>query len=109
MAWHGETMGEVYTSSSWDTIRMLAEVWKSVPPEDSDTVVKPIRKLRYEGISGTHTFHRPGQRPLNYPWETGTLAESIPHQIHQVQDGKHTIILPAELAEAGYVTPSWAR
>lgn len=109
MAKYGENMGEVYTSSSWDTIHMLAEVWKTVPPEDFNAVGDAIRKLRYDGISGTYTFDRPEQRPLNYPWETQTLADGVPHLIYQVQDGKHTIILPAELAEAGYRAPSWAQ
>jgi branched-chain amino acid transport system substrate-binding protein len=109
MAKHGENMGEVYTASSWDTIHMLAEVWKTVDPSDFDAVGKAVRALRYEGISGTYTFDRAQQRPLNYPWETDTLSEGMPHLIYQVQDNKHTIILPEELAEAGYRTPHWAQ
>ena len=109
MARHGENMGEVYTASAWDTIHLLAEVWKTTAPEDFDAVGKAIRAARYEGISGTYTFDRPQQRSLNYPWETDSLSEGIPHLIYQVQDNKHTIILPAELAEAPYRKPSWAQ
>lgn len=109
MARHGENMGEVYTSSGWDTVHMLAEVWATTPPEDFDAVGRAIRALRYEGISGTYTFDRPQQRPLNYPWETDTMADGIPHLIYQVQDNRHTIILPAELAEAPYRAPHWAQ
>lgn len=109
MARHGENMGEVYTSSGWDTVHMLAEVWKTVPAEDFKAVGDAIRKLRYEGLSGTYTFDRPEQRPLNYPWETDKLAEGMPHLIYQVQDNAHRIILPAELAEVPFKAPPWAQ
>jgi len=109
MARHGDNMGEVYTASSWDTIHMLARVWETVDPSDFDAVGNAIRALRYEGLSGTYTFDRAQQRPLGYPWETDDLAEGIPHLIYQVQDNRHTIILPEPLAEAGYRTPHWAR
>lgn len=65
MARHGENMGEVCTSRSWDTIHMLAEVWKTVDPADFNAVGDAIRKLRYKGISRTYTFDRPEQRALN--------------------------------------------
>ena len=109
MAQHGDNMGEVYTSSGWDTVHMLAQVWATTPPEDFDAVGRAIRAMRYEGISGTYTFDRAQQRPLNYPWETEVLADGIPHLIYQVQDNQHTIILPAELAEAEYRAPHWAQ
>lgn len=109
MALHGDNMGEVYTSSGWDTVHMLAQVWAEVDPSDFDAVGRAIRGMRYEGLSGTYTFDRPQQRPLGYPWETDDIAEGIPHLIYQVQDSRHTIILPAELAEAGYRLPHWAR
>jgi branched-chain amino acid transport system substrate-binding protein len=109
MAEHGDNMGEVYTASAYDTVMMLAEVWKTTPPEEFDAVGDAIRALRYEGISGTYTFDRPQQRPLNYPWETDELSEGIPHLIYQVQDNEHTIILPDALAESSYQTPRWAQ
>ena len=109
MAQHGENMGEVYPASAWDTIHMLAQVWRTTPPEDFDAVGTAIRALRYEGIAGTYTFDRPQQRPLNFPWETDVLADGIPHLIYQVQDNHHTIILPAELAESTYRLPHWAQ
>lgn len=109
MAQHGANMGEVYPASGWDTIHMLAQVWETVDPADFDAVGRAIRALRYEGIAGTYTFDRPQQRALNYPWETEDLSEGIPHLIYQVQDNAHTIILPAELAEAEYRTPHWAQ
>ncbi|MFN3937051.1 MAG: ABC transporter substrate-binding protein [Gemmobacter sp.] len=109
MARHGDNMGEVYTASSWDTIHMLAKVWETVDPSDFNAVGDAIRALRYEGLSGTYTFDRPQQRPLGYPWETDDLAEGIPHLIYQVQDNRHTIILPEPLAEAEYRLPPWAR
>jgi branched-chain amino acid transport system substrate-binding protein len=108
MAQHGENMGEVYPASGWDTVHMLAQVWETVDPSDFDAVGEAVRALRYEGIAGTYTFDRPQQRPLNYPWETDNLADGIPHLIYQVQDNHHTIILPAELAEATYQAPHWA-
>ena len=109
MALHGDNMGEVYTASSWDTVHMLARVWEEVDPDDFDAVGNAIRALRHEGISGTYTFDRPQQRPLGYPWETDDLSEGIPHLIYQVQDNRHTIILPEPLAEAEYRQPHWAR
>jgi len=109
MAEHGDNMGEVYTASSYDTVMMLAKVWETTPPEDFDAVGDAIRKLRHEGISGTYTFDRPQQRAINYPWETDDLSEGIPHLIYQVQDNKHTIILPEALAESTYQTPHWAK
>ncbi|WP_372893618.1 ABC transporter substrate-binding protein [Rhodosalinus sp.] len=108
MAEHGDNMGEVYTASAYDTVMMLAEVWKSTPPEEFDAVGDAIRALRYEGISGTYTFDRPQQRPLSYPWETDELSEGMPHLVYQVQDNTHTIILPESLAESSYQTPHWA-
>ena len=109
MARHGDNMGEVYTASGWDTVHMLAQVWATTSPEDFDAVGRAIRTLRYEGLAGTYTFDRPQQRPLAYPWETDNLAEGIPHLIYQVQDNRHTIILPEELAEAPYRAPHWAQ
>lgn len=109
MARHGDNMGEVYTASAWDTIHMLARVWEEVDPSDFDAVGDAIRGLRHEGIAGTYTFDRPQQRAIGYPWETDDLAEGIPHLIYQVQDNRHTIILPEELAEAEYRAPHWAR
>ncbi|WP_164736575.1 ABC transporter substrate-binding protein [Pararhodobacter zhoushanensis] len=108
MALHGENMGEVYPASGYDTIQMLAEVWRTTDPADFDAVGQAIRHLSYQGLAGTYTFDRDQQRPLNYPWETDVMAEGIPHLIYQVQDNHHTIILPAELAEAEYQTPHWA-
>lgn len=109
MARHGDNMGEVYTASAWDTIHMLAEVWETTDPADFDAVGNAIRALRFEGLSGTYTFDRPQQRSLGYPWETDDLAEGIPHLIYQVQDNRHTIILPEPLAESTYRQPHWAQ
>lgn len=108
MARHGDNMGEVYTASAYDTIQMLAQVWRTTDPADFDSVGDAIRALNYQGISGTYTFDRPQQRALNYPWETDNLDEGVPHLIYQVQDNQHVIILPAELAQGEYRTPHWA-
>jgi branched-chain amino acid transport system substrate-binding protein len=107
MAIHGDNMGEVYTSSGWDTIQMLAQIWATVPPEDFDAVGNAIRALKYEGLSGTYSFDRPEQRSIAYPWETDVLADGMPHLIYQVQDNQHRIILPLDLAEVPYVPQPW--
>lgn len=109
MARFGDNMGQVYTGSGYDTIHMLAEVWKDVDPSDFDAVGDAIRKLRYEGVAGTYTFDRPEQAPLVHPWQVEDPDEGISHLIYQVQDNQHRIILPDVLAESTYRDPLWAQ
>lgn len=105
----GENMGQVYTGSGYDTVHMLAEVWKTTDPSDFDAVGNAIRKLKYTGVAGTYTFDRPEQAPLVHPWQVENVADGVSHLIYQVQDNQHKIFLPEALAETTYRKPSWAQ
>ena len=72
-----------------------------------DGVGNAIRKLRYEGVCGTYTFDRPEQAPLVHPWQTEDVKAGVSHLLLQVQDGKHKIIAPAELAEVKIKPAPW--
>lgn len=103
----GDNMGIVYTGSGYDTVKALAGVWASVDPANYDAVGAAIRKLRYEGVCGTYTFDRPEQAPLVHPWQTEDVKAGISHLLLQVQDGKHKIIAPEELAEVKIKPAPW--
>lgn len=105
----GDNMGQVYTGSGYDTVHMLAQVWKDVDPSDFDAVGAAIRKLKYDGVAGTYTFDRPEQAPLVHPWQTDDAGEGVSHLIYQVQDDEHRIIMPDGLSESTYRKPSWAQ
>ncbi len=103
----GDNMGIVYTGSGYDTVKALASVWASVDPANYDAVGAAIRKLRYEGVCGTYSFDRPEQAPLVHPWQTEDVKAGISHLLLQVQDGKHKIIAPDELAEVKIKPAPW--
>jgi len=103
----GDNMGIVYTGSGYDTVKALAGVWTSVDPANYDAAGDAIRKLRYEGVCGTYSFDRPEQAPLVHPWQTKDVKSGISHLLLQVQDGKHKIIAPEELAEVKIKPAPW--
>jgi len=103
----GDNMGIVYTGSGYDTVKALASVWASTDPANYDAVGAAIRKLRYEGVCGTYTFDRPEQAPVVHPWQTEDVKAGISHLLLQVQDGKHRIIAPEELAEVKIKPAPW--
>jgi branched-chain amino acid transport system substrate-binding protein len=100
-------MGIIYTGSGYDTVKMLAMVWGNVDPSDFDGVGAALRKLRYEGVSGTYTFDRPEQAALVHPWQTEDVKAGVSHLLLQVQGGQHKIIAPSELAEVKMKAAPW--
>lgn len=103
----GDNMGMLYTGAGFDTIKLLAGVWAKTDPSNYDAVGAAIRKVRYEGVCGTYTFDRPEQVPLIHPWQTENVKDGISHLLLQVQDGKHRIIAPQELAEVKIKSAPW--
>ena len=104
----GDNMGIVYTGSGYDTVKLLASVWEKTDPSNFDAVGAAIRKARYEGVCGTYTFDSPEQAPPIHPWQTPDVKAGISHLLLQVQDGKHRIIAPDELAEVKIRPTPWA-
>jgi branched-chain amino acid transport system substrate-binding protein len=101
------TMGMVYTGSGYDTINILAEVWKTVDPADFDAVGAAIKAIKHRGVCGTYTFATPEQTPISYPNMTDDPEAGQAHLIFQVQDGAHTIISPATHAQADMRPAPW--
>jgi branched-chain amino acid transport system substrate-binding protein len=101
------TMGMVYTGSGYDTIHILAEVWKTVDPKDFDAVGKAIKAIKYRGVCGTYTFATDTNSPISYPTMTDDAESAQAHLIFQVQDGAHKIISPASHKEADMRPAPW--
>ena len=101
------TMGMVYTGSGYDSIHILAEVWKTVDPSDFDGVGKAIKAITHRGVCGTYTFANAEQTPISYPNMTDDPEAGQAHLIFQVQDGAHTIISPATQKQADMRPAPW--
>jgi branched-chain amino acid transport system substrate-binding protein len=103
------TMGLVYTGGAYDMVHILAKAWETADPTDFEAVNAAIRAIPYRGVNGFYTFDREGQAGQVYPEQVDDIEAGQAHLIFQVQDGKHTIVLPAELAEAEFVPTPWMK
>jgi branched-chain amino acid transport system substrate-binding protein len=100
-------MGLVYTGGGYDTVKILAQNWKTADPENFDAVNAGLRKLTYRGVNGFYSFNNPQQAPKHYPMEVKDLEQGMAHLFMQVQNGQHKIISPNVLKEATFKPAPW--
>ncbi|HMN80136.1 MAG TPA: ABC transporter substrate-binding protein [Burkholderiaceae bacterium] len=100
-------MGLAYTGGGYDSMMILAQVWKSHEPEKYKEVVDALRKTTYRGVNGFYQFDNPWQAPLHYPLQTQDLEKGMAHLFFQVQGGQHRIIAPDALKEVAFKPAPW--
>jgi branched-chain amino acid transport system substrate-binding protein len=103
----GGVMGLVYTGGGYDTVKILAQNWKTADPDNFDAVNAGLRKLTYRGVNGFYSFNNPQQAPKHYPMEVKDLEQGMAHLFMQVQNGQHQIISPNVLKEATFKPAPW--
>lgn len=101
------TMGMVYTGGGYDTVNILAGVWKDVDPADFDGVGNALRQLRYRGVNGFYRFDPETQSGISYPNMTSDPEDGQAHLFFQVQDGEHRIIAPKPYDEVPWRAAPW--
>ncbi|MFM7597483.1 MAG: ABC transporter substrate-binding protein [Actinomycetota bacterium] len=99
------TMGMVYPAWCYDMVNVLANAWKNVDPADFAAVNAFIAANPIQGVSGYLNFAN-GVVP-SYPNDVASAAEGVSHYFYQVQGGRHTVIEPADDAEAPFIPPPW--
>jgi branched-chain amino acid transport system substrate-binding protein len=99
------TFGLVYTGWCYDMVQMLKNAWTAVDPADTKGVVAHLKANPYDGTTGHIDFSNV-EAPV-YPDNVDDPAKGVTHLFFQVQDGKHTIVLPEVYKEADYRTPPW--
>ncbi len=104
---HPGTMGLAYTGSSYDTIKLLAQVWETVDPSDFDAVGDAIRKIRYRGTIGWYSFDNDTQSGTSYPTGTSDPEVGQAHGMFQIQDGENKSIWPAPFNQTEYQDVPW--
>jgi branched-chain amino acid transport system substrate-binding protein len=100
-------MGLAYTGGGYDSIHLLAQVWKTHEPEKHKDVTDALRKSTYRGVNGFYQFNNPYQASLHYPLETKDLNKGMAHLFFQVQGGEHKIIAPDALKESAFRPAPW--
>lgn len=102
------TMGMVYTGGGYDAVKILANAWEQVgDPSDFDAVGDAIRGMNYRGINGLYKIDPETNSGVSYPNMTDDPEGGQAHLFFQVQDGEHTIIAPAEFAQAPFRLAPW--
>ncbi|MCX6432119.1 MAG: ABC transporter substrate-binding protein [Actinobacteria bacterium] len=102
-----KTMGMVYPAWCYDSVNVLANAWKNVDPTDFAAVNAFIAANPTEGVTGHLDFSAADGAVPIYPDVVGSAAEGVTHYFYQVQDGRHTVIAPADDAEAQFVPQPW--
>jgi ABC-type branched-subunit amino acid transport system substrate-binding protein len=99
------TMGMVYPAWCYDMVNVLSKAWANVDPADFAAVNEYIAANPYDGVTG-HIDFANGVAP-SYPNDVASAAEGVTHYFYQVQDGRHTVIEPADDAEAPFTPAPW--
>lgn len=99
------TMGMVYPAWCYDMVNVLANAWKNVDPADFAAVNEFIAANPTQGVTGYLDFAN-GVAP-SYPNDVASAGEGVTHYFYQVQDGRHTVIEPADDAEAPFTPAPW--
>lgn len=103
----GGVMGLVYTGGGYDTVKLLASVWKGVDANNFDAVTAALRKTTYRGVNGFYRFDNPQQAPKHFPLEVKEAEQGMAHLFFQVQGGEHKIVAPAVLRESNFKPAPW--
>jgi branched-chain amino acid transport system substrate-binding protein len=104
---NGGVMGLVYTGGGYDTVKLLAHVWKGVDANNFDAVTAALRKTSYRGVNGLYRFDNPQQAPRHFPLEVKDPEQGMAHLFFQVQGGEHKIIAPGALKESNFRPAPW--
>lgn len=99
------TMGMVYPAWCYDMVNVLAQAWSAADPADFAAVNSAIASTPYDGVTGHINFAN-GVAP-SYPNDVASAAEGVTHYFYQVQGGRHTVIEPADDAEAAFTPAPW--
>lgn len=102
-----KTMGMVYPAWCYDMVNVLANAWANVDPADFAAVNDFIAKNPTDGVTGHLDFAAASGAVPVYPDQVATAGEGVTHYFYQVQDGRHTVIAPADDAEAAFVEQPW--
>ncbi|MFC4115674.1 ABC transporter substrate-binding protein [Nonomuraea zeae] len=103
---YGDEPGSGSAAIHYDMIHMLAGAWSAVGrPWDFGAVVRSLREGVHRGAAGPYYFGGRGQRALVYPDDTADASLAHAHLVHQVQDGRSRVIMPAELARDTFRSP----
>ena len=99
------TMGMVYPAWCYDMVNVLAQAWANTDPADFAAVNQYIASTPYQGVTGYIDFAN-GVTP-SYPNDVASAGEGVTHYFYQVKDGRHTVIEPADDAEAPFTPAPW--
>lgn len=101
------TMGMVYPAWCYDMVNVLANAWANADPADFAAVNQFIAANPIQGVTGFLNFAN-GVTP-SYPNDVASAGEGVTHYFYQVQNGRHTVIEPADDAEAPFVPAPWMK
>ncbi|MFT5631607.1 MAG: branched-chain amino acid transport system substrate-binding protein [Gammaproteobacteria bacterium] len=102
------TMGMVYTGGGYDAVKILAQAWDKVgDPSNFDEVGNAIRGMAYRGVNGFYKIDPETNSGVSYPNMTDDPEGGQAHLFFQVQDNEHTIVAPAEFAQAPFKLAPW--
>ncbi|CAB4947093.1 MAG: ABC transporter substrate-binding protein [Actinobacteria bacterium] len=102
-----KTMGMVYPAWCYDMVKVLANAWTNVDPADFKAVNDFIAKNPTDGVTGHLDFSAASGAVPIYPDVAATINDGVTHYFYQVQNGRHTVIAPADDAEAEFVPQPW--
>lgn len=102
------TMGMVYTGGGYDAVNILARAWESVgDPSKFDEVGNAIREMEYRGVNGHYKIDPETNSGVSFPNMTDDPEGGQAHLFFQVQDNEHTIVAPAQFAQAPFRLAPW--
>ena len=108
-----DNMGLVYTGNGYDIMQYLRLAWEATgKPEDFAANVDWIRNNPYRGVCGLMDMRNEYQEALHFPDngfgnQATELEKGMSQLFVQVQDGKHKIIWPNEIAESTLRPAPW--
>lgn len=101
------TMGMVYPAWCYDMVNVLANAWSQVDPSDFAAVNEFIAANPTDGVTGHLDFSAASGAVPVYPDQVDSASAGVTHYFYQVQDGRHTVIAPADDAEAPFKPQPW--
>ena len=102
-----KTMGMVYPAWCYDMVNVLANAWKNADPSDFKAVNAFIAANPTDGVTGHLDFSAANGAVPVYPDQVDSASKGVTHYFYQVQDGRHTVIAPADDSEAPFKAQPW--
>ena len=104
---HRSDSGRSGAGIHYDMVHLLADAWRQADnPRDFTAVTRRLRNLVHRGVSGAYYLGTPGQSALTYPDDTPDPSLAQAHLVHQIQQGRHTIIPPDLYATTAFQDPA---